>query len=221
MELLRRALEAETHDSLTVDALEKVIKAYPNHPGAHHYFIHIIEAVDPDAAIATADALGPLMPAAGHLVHMPSHIYIGVGMYEKAAEVNRKAIKADEAYIAQCQAQGIYPMVYYPHNIHFLWAAASMLGNSEEAIDAAEKVALRVPREQASQIHFIQDFMSVPYQAYVRFGKWNDMLSTPGPDISLMHTRMMWHYGRGMAFARNGLLELADVELDHVKSIAK
>ncbi len=206
--------------SLTVDALQKVIEAYPDHPGAHHYFIHIIEAVDPSAAIATADALEPLMPAAGHLVHMPSHIYIGVGMYEKAAEVNRQAIKADEAYIAQCQAQGIYPMVYYPHNIHFLWAAASMLGNSEEAIDAAEKVALSIPREQASEIHFLQDFMSVPYQAYVRFGKWNEMLSMPGPDTSLMHTRMMWHYGRGMALARTGFLELADAELDHVGTIA-
>ena len=204
----------------TVDALQKVIDIDPDHPGAHHYFIHIIEAVDPDAAIATADLLGDLMPAAGHLVHMPSHIYIGVGMYEKAAEANRKATKADEAYIAQCQAQGMYPLVYYPHNIHFLWAAATMLGNSEEAIDAAEKVALRIPREQAMQLPFLQDFMSVPYQAFVRFGQWNDMLSMPGPDTSLLHTRMMWHYGRGMALARTDLLDLADAELAHVQTIA-
>ncbi|MBX2816887.1 MAG: hypothetical protein KTR24_12855 [Saprospiraceae bacterium] len=203
-----------------VDAITKVVNSYPSHPGARHYHIHIIEAVDPHSALATADALGPLMPAAGHLVHMPSHIYIGTGMYEKAAEVNRKAIKADEAYIAQCQAQGMYPLVYYPHNIHFLWAATSITGNSEEAIDAAEKVALRIPREQAGILPFLQDFMAVPVQTYVRFGRWNDILSTPGPDTSLLHTRMMWHYARGFALARLGLLDAADAELESVKAIA-
>ena len=203
-----------------VTALKKVTNHHPKHPGAHHYFIHVIEAADPDAAIGTADALAPLMPAAGHLVHMPSHIYIGVGMYNKAAEVNRRAIKADEAYIGQCQAQGMYPLVYYPHNIHFLWAAATMMGNSEEAIDAAEKVALRIPRGLANDIHFLQDFMSVPIQAYTRFGRWNDILSTPSPDTSLLHTTMMWHYARGMAFARKGMFELAEESLSAVKSIA-
>ncbi len=203
----------------TIAALEKVI-AESNHPGAHHYFIHIIEAADPDRAIATADILGDMMPGAGHMVHMPSHIYIGVGMYEQAAERNRKAILADEEYIAQCQAQGIYPLAYYPHNIHFLWAAASLQGNSEEAIDAAREVALKVPANQALAIPFIQDYLSVPLQAYVRFGKWNDILSTPQPDESLLHVNLMWHYARGMAFVRRGNYELADSELTAVKELA-
>ncbi len=211
----------KTMTTEAVDALKRVSDAHPTHPGAHHYYIHVIEAVNPHAAIPSADALAPLMPAAGHLVHMPSHIYIGVGLYNKAAAVNRAAIKADEAYIAQCQDQGMYPLVYYPHNIHFLWAAASMLGNSDEAIDAAEKVALRVPREQATQIHFLQDFMAVPYQAYVRFGRWNDMLSMPAPDTAWLHTKMMWHYARGMSFARKGMIDAAEAELEMVKTVAR
>ena len=204
-----------------VKALEKVLEGNPDHPGAHHYYIHIIESVNPDKAIGSADALTTSMPGAGHIVHMPSHIYIGVGMYEQAAEANRKAIVTDEQYIAQCQAQGMYPLAYYPHNIHFLWAAATMLGNSEEAIDAAQKVALRVPVSQAADIHFIQDFMSVPVQAFVRFGRWNDILSTPPPDTSLLHAMMMWHYARGMAFTRKDMTAEAEKELQAVKIIAE
>ncbi len=204
-----------------VKALEKVLESDPDHPGAHHYYIHIIESVDPDKAVGSADALTTSMPGAGHIVHMPSHIYIGVGMYEKAAQANRKAIEADETYIAQCQAQGMYPLAYYPHNIHFLWAAATMLGNSQEAIDAAQKVALRVPVSLAADIPFIQDFMSVPVQAFVRFGRWNDVLSTPPPDTSLLHAMMMWHFARGMAFTRKGMVPEAERELEAAKTIAE
>ena len=101
----------------------------PNHPGAHHYYIHAVEASnDPDRALTSADVLGSLMPAAGHMVHMPSHIYLRVGRYADAAEANVRAIAADEDYLAQCQAQGLYPISYYPHNLHFLWAAATLRG---------------------------------------------------------------------------------------------
>jgi tetratricopeptide (TPR) repeat protein len=211
--------QPKKHTLDCIDALKGVIERYPDHPGAHHYFIHIIEAFNPDEAIPSANTLGDLMPGAGHLVHMPSHIYIGVGMYQKAAEHNRRAIKADEEYIAQCQAQGMYPLAYYTHNIHFLWAATSMMGNSREAIAAAKKVADKTPYNQAEEIHFMQDFLSVPIQAYTRFGKWNEILTTPPPGENLLHTTMMWHYARGMALTRLGMIDKAEWELQEVKRI--
>jgi tetratricopeptide (TPR) repeat protein len=123
-------------------ALEETIRRYPGHPGAHHIYIHLMEASDyVDQAVPSADRLGPMMPGAGHLVHMPSHIYIRVGRYDDAASANTKAIAADEDYIAQCRAQGIYPAAYYPHNIHFLAAALVMEGRSNEALEATRKVA--------------------------------------------------------------------------------
>ena len=110
-----------------LESLEDVIARQPDHAGALHYHIHLLEAsADPDRAAASADRLGSLMPAAGHMVHMPAHIYIRVGRYADAAEANVRAIAADEDYLAQCQAQGLYPVSYYPHNLHFLWAAATL-----------------------------------------------------------------------------------------------
>ena len=211
--------KAKPNTEACVDALKKVIKNYPNHPGAHHLFIHIIEAVDPDQAENTADILRYLMPGAGHIVHMPAHIYIGIGRYADAADCNKTAIQADEDYIAACQAQGMYPLAYYPHNLHFLWAAESMLGNSQGAIEAAKKLADKVPVQQADELHFIQDFMAVPIQAYVRFGKWNEILTTPLPDENLLHVSMMTHYARGMAFVRKNMITSAKQELEAVNKI--
>ncbi len=120
--------------------LERVIARQPDHAGALHYHIHLLEAsADPDRAAASADRLGSLMPAAGHMVHMPAHIYIRVGRYADAAEANVRAIAADEDYLAQCQAQGLYPVSYYPHNLHFLWAAATFEGRRAVAVDAARQ----------------------------------------------------------------------------------
>ncbi len=202
-----------------IAAIEKVVAEHPGHPGAHHYYIHIIEAVRPDDAVPSADALATLMPKAGHIVHMPSHIYISVGRYADAAEVNRRAIVADEEYIAQCQAQGMYPLVYYPHNLHFLWAAATMLGNSDEAIRTAQKTAFKVQYDMAEALPFLQDFLSVPLQSYVRFGKWNQILTTPPPPENLVHSRMIWHYARGMAFSRKGMHEEAKQSLAEVAAV--
>ena len=134
--------------------------SHPDHPGAHHYYIHIVEpSTTPDRAVPSAERLANLMPGAGHLVHMPAHIYIRVGRYADASEANVRAIAADESYIAQCQAQGLYPVGYYPHNIHFLWAAATLEGNSEMAIDSARKLADKVPRSNLSDFPSLQDFL--------------------------------------------------------------
>ena len=121
------------------------------------------------------------MPGAGHLVHMPSHIYLRVGRYADASDANVEAILADEDYIVQCQAQGLYPIGYYPHNIHFLWASSSLEGRSEVAIDAAEKTASRVPIDLATQVGNLQWFLVTPLNAQVRFGRWSEVLTTPPP----------------------------------------
>lgn len=203
------------------EALEQAMKINPDHPGAHHYYIHMVELPKPDLAIGSADRLMSLMPGAGHLVHMPAHIYIRVGMYKKARLSNVLAIEADEDYISQCLAQGLYPISYYPHNIHFLWSAASMEGNSRMAMEAADKTASRVPRDQVQELPFMQDFLATPLLAQVRFGKWNQILSTPHPGKDLKHVRMIWHYARGIAFVAKGEISQAQEELESLQDLAK
>ncbi|MEL7118944.1 MAG: hypothetical protein AAFO07_05870 [Bacteroidota bacterium] len=198
-----------------VEALERVMKLNNEHPGAHHYYIHIVEASkNPDRGVPSADKLGELVPASGHLVHMPSHIYARVGRYEDAANSNIEAIEADENYIAQCQAQGVYPLGYYPHNIHFLWMSASFQGKKEQSLNAAEKVANRVPIGMATNMTFLQEFLAVPLQAYVRFGQWNDILTTPTPAEGLEQYRVFSHYARSIAFTRKGLFDKAKAEIE-------
>ncbi len=197
-----------------VRALEQVIAADRNHPGAQHLYIHIVEASKtPDRGVASADVLGSLIPASGHLVHMPSHIYIRVGRYKDAEDCNRLAVQLDEEYITACQAQGEYPLGYYPHNIHFLWSAATFEGKSEMAIDAAEKLARRAPEGMASKMEYLQIFKAVPLEAYVRFGKWNEILTTPAPADELQMLKMIWHYARGIAYTRRGMLDKVPGEL--------
>ena len=200
-------------------ALEKAIRLQPDHPGAHHYYIHLMELPDPDRAVGSAESLEGLMPAAGHMVHMPSHIYIRVGRYQDAVRVNKLAIAADEDYISQCYAQGIYPLGYYPHNIHFLWSAASLIGESATAIEAAKKTAEKVPVGQMGQLHFLQDFASTPLLAYTRFGKWNDILTFPAPGPGNLHLSLMRHYARGIAFIRKGNAKEAHEELEAIDAI--
>ena len=198
-------------------ALEKAIELNPDNPGAHHYYIHMVELPNPDLAVPSAERLGSLMPAAGHIVHMPSHIYIRVGRYMDAVTSNQAAILADEDYISQCYSQGMYPLGYYPHNIHFLWSAASLLGASDLAIDAAKKTAEKVPVGELQELPFLQDFASTPLLAYTRFGKWNEILTVPPPSEEIKHLRLIWHYARGVAFVRKNNLKEAEEELAAIK----
>lgn len=200
-------------------ALEKAMSLNPDHPGAHHYYIHMVELPKPDLAIPSAEKLGSLMPAAGHIVHMPSHIYIRVGRYKDAVLANQQAILADEDYISQCYAQGMYPLGYYPHNIHFLWSASSLLGNSDLAIDAAKKTAEKVPVGEMEELHFLQNFAATPLLAYTRFGKWNDILTYPKPNDSIKHLKLIWHYARGIAFVGKNNSKEAKEELDAIQIV--
>lgn len=194
-------------------ALEKAMQINPDHPGAHHYYIHMVELPKPDLAVKSAEKLGSLMPAAGHIVHMPSHIFIRVGRYLDAVEANEKAILADEDYISQCYAQGMYPLGYYPHNLHFLWSASSLLGASEKAMAAAKKTAEKVPVSELKSLPFLQDFASTPLLAYTRFGKWNEILTIPYPGDDYKHLKLIWHYARGIAFLRKQNIKEAKEEL--------
>ena len=202
-------------------ALEMAMKLEPENPGGHHYYIHMVELPYPDLGVPSADQLATLMPGAGHIVHMPSHIYIRVGRYLDAVKVNQIAILADEDYIAQCFSQGLYPLAYYPHNIHFLWSSASLLGDSEIAIDAAKKTAEKVPTGELATLTFLQDFASTPLLAYTRFGKWNEILTIPAPSADIKHLNLMRHYARGIAFIRKGNIKEAQEELDAIATLKK
>jgi tetratricopeptide (TPR) repeat protein len=188
-----------------VAALERVLAANPRHPGALHYWIHLWEPTKaPERAEREADRLLPLMPGAGHIIHMPAHIYMRVGRYEDVVTSNLKAVAADEDYIAQCRAQGMYPLGYYPHNIHFVWMGATMLGQGRLAVEAARKTASSIANATPEQLPFVQGFLVVPYYALVRFGKWDQILAEPKPAHESLFTRAIWHYARGSAYAATG-----------------
>jgi tetratricopeptide (TPR) repeat protein len=204
-----------------VGALEKVLARNPNHAGANHLFIHAVEATkSPERAEAAADRLGKLMPGAGHMVHMPSHIYHRLGRYDDAIAANEKAVQADEEYIAQCRVQGLYPMAYYPHNIHFIWYAATAAGRSAQAIEAARKTAAQVSDQMLDTLPLLGAFRVVPLYALARFGKWDEVLAAPVPEDRHPFLKGVAHYTRGLAHLRKGDLDQAEKELADVRRIA-
>ena len=213
-----RGAEAQPGTLEAKELLERVIADHPRHPGAHHYYIHLMEAREPHLAEPSADALGALMPSAGHLVHMPAHIFIRVGRYDDAVTSNQRAIDADLDYIAQCNAQGLYPVAYYPHNIHFLWASATFGGRSELAIESADSLAGEVPVEMASTLAFLQNYLATPLFARVRFGRWQEILDTPQPPAGQTFQNAMWRYARGLAAAATGNARAAK---KHLKALGR
>lgn len=201
-------------------ALMQVLDTHENHPGALHLWIHLWEATDtPERAEAEADRLVPLMPGAGHIVHMPAHIYQRVGRFQDVIDVNIKAAKADEDYIAQCRAQGIYPLGYYPHNLHFIWMGATASGQSKLALDSARRLASAIPHDALGDVPILQGFLVVPYWAMVRFEKWDDILADTGPRHDSAFTRGVWRYARAMAFTGKNRLSDAEMELADLRKI--
>jgi tetratricopeptide (TPR) repeat protein len=212
--------QAKPETRWTLEVLERVLARQPDHVGALHYHIHLLEAsAIPERAEASADRLGSLMPSAGHMVHMPAHIYIRVGRYADAAEANVRAIAADEDYLAQCQVQGLYPISYYPHNLHFLWAAATLEGRRAVAVDAARRVAEKVPHHHAGALSWTADFPVTPMLAYARFGLWQEALTEPRPPAHEPYAIGIWHYSRGLAFVARAELDRAAGELASLREI--
>lgn len=196
-----------------IAALERIIARSPQHPLALHLYLHAVEAsAEPGRAEDEADTLANLVPGSGHLVHMPAHIYWRVGRYDDAATANIRAAAVDEEYIAACNAQGFYPAMYYPHNIHFLWAATSMAGQSQMAIDSARKVAANVRMEQIEQFPTVEFFKTIPLLTLTQFGKWSDILAESTPPTDLDYSNAIWRYARGIAMANSGDIKGAQAE---------
>jgi tetratricopeptide (TPR) repeat protein len=199
-----------------VSTLESVIRREPNHLGAIHYYIHAVEASSsPERALAGANRLAQLAPAAGHIVHMPAHIYIRTGDYQAALKTNQKAALADQAYIKSGAAPGIYSMMYYSHNLHFIAMAAAMNGNYLEARRGAQLLAENVG-PHVKDMPPLGGFMTVPLAVEVRFHKWNELLKSPQPDPALQTATVFWHFARGLALAGTEKLEEAEAEYKFV-----
>lgn len=197
-----------------IAALEKTLARSPKHPLALHLYIHAMEASStPGKAEKASDTLLTLVPGSGHLVHMPAHIYYRVGRYNDSVQANVAAAKVDEDYIAQCNAQGFYPAMYYPHNIHHLWSSASMQGQSKMAIEAARKLADNVSLEQIDQFPTVEFFKTVPLQSLVQFAHWDEILAEPQPREDLGFSNAIWRYARGVALANKGDVKGAKAEL--------
>ena len=204
-----------------VKVLEQVVKRNPDHPGACHFYIHAIEA-SPEArkALPCAQRLGSLMPGAGHLVHMPTHIYIKLGEWDLAAEDNAHALHADEEFINERHPTGVYPLGYYTHNFHVMWYALNMLGRSEDALKAARTIGERISPEVVKQIPSLEYFSPTVLYTLVRFSRWDDILKQPRPATHLRYTTAIWHYARALAFTSREQTDSAAAERDSMVAIA-
>lgn len=200
-------------------ALETVLSKFPNHPGAHHLFIHLVEASGrPDDALRSAEFLENAMPASGHLVHMPAHIYIRTGDYQRSNNLNVAAVKADEAFLSSSEDQGMYRIGYYPHNIDFLIYGSMMNGQSENALRNSMKLVYQMKPMEKMMPASYDFFLTSPVQAMVRYGKWNEILTLPQPDKNLLQSTIISHFARGVAFIRKDKLEDAQTELAKLES---
>lgn len=210
------------HTAELIAELEKVIERNPDHLGAIHYYIHAVEASDrPERAQAGADRLAELAPGAGHLVHMPAHIYLRVGRYHDATLHNLAASGADEFFLGVCRgSNGVYPLGYVPHNWHFAAMSASLEGASAMALNAAGQTAERADRGQLQALPFMQHFLVTPLFVQLRFGRWDAVLGTAAAPAELPFPRAIWHFARGLAQLRQGQPDAAARELDELERLA-
>jgi tetratricopeptide (TPR) repeat protein len=195
-----------------VATLESVMKRDPNHLGAIHYYIHAVEASPtPERALAGANKLAELAPNAGHIVHMPAHVYIRTGDYEAAVKTNEQAAAVDRAYIKATGVQGIYPMMYYSHNLHFIAMCAAMNGNYAESKKNAELLVENVS-PHVKDMPPLEGFMTIPVAVQIRFHHWGEILKMPEPDAAMKTATVFWHFGRGLALAGTGKITEAEAE---------
>lgn len=203
--------------------LEHLMKVNPQHPGAHHFYIHALEAsATPEKALASAKLLETLVPGAGHLLHMPSHIYINTGDYHLGTLSNLRAVEMDSIYTTACHAQGAYPLAYYPHNYHFLTATAALEGNSKLSWMAAKKLQQHTAKDIMRQPGWgtLQHYYIIPYYIAVKFAMWDTILSLSPPEKELVYPQAIWHYSRGMAYLGKQDMANAQKELDILEAAA-
>src|SRR5215216_3629410 len=207
-------------DTLEIVAvLEGVLRRNPNHSGANHYYIHAVEAsTNAERALPSADRLAKLAPNAGHLVHMPSHVYIRTGDYYQAAKANVDAIVVDREYMTKSGNKGLYPNMYYNHNVHFLAAASAMNGRYADSMKSARELEANVkPVIQAMPM--LEMFLPYPLVSMTRFGKWDEILKEPKPDPSLKIVTAFYHFARGSAYAAAKDTAKAEAELAALKAV--
>jgi tetratricopeptide (TPR) repeat protein len=205
-----------------VPTLERVLEHDPNHAGAIHLYIHAVEASDnPKRAEPHADRLGKLTPNAGHLVHMPSHIYFVLGRYKDSLATNMRAVEVDEAYIRAHKPSGVYPLGYYPHNVHFVMVSAQMGGDGKTVLAAAEKLAGLIPAEVAVEALMLQPIKAAPYFAHAQFADADTIMKLPEPEKNLPYIESAWRYARGVALAKRNDLKGAARELAEIERLIK
>jgi tetratricopeptide (TPR) repeat protein len=211
------------HTAEILATLESVLERNPDHPAAIHFYIHSTEASDnPDRALAYAERLPELVPGAGHLVHMPAHVYWRTGRYHDAVAINEHAAHSDDGFMPDRGARTpFYAVAYVPHNVHFLFAAAQMEGNAARALEAAHALSAKVSNEQYRAMPFIEDYKPVPLQALVRFGRWEEILQMPQVPEEFPLTHGNWHYAMGLAQLSRGEIAEAEHHLHHLEELVQ
>lgn len=205
-----------------IATLERGMKRFPTHPGAHHLYIHAVEASrTPERGLPSADFLTAAVPLSGHLVHMPSHIFIRAGRYHQGVEANRRSVAVDSGYIAACRAQGVYPIAYFPHNIHFLSACAVMSGERAQAWQAALQLRRALAQDLMREPAFatLQHYEAFPLQVAVKQGMWDEVAADAQPGEELPYARAMWHFAQGLRKARTGAPAGARGELSALRGL--
>lgn len=205
-----------------IAALERVLAHNPNHPGAAHYYIHAVEASStPERALPYARLLARQIPGAGHVVHMPSHIYYRLGLYKESLAANLQAVAVDERYFGHSGSDPVYKGAYYPHNIHFVMVSALMGGDGETALDAANKLDKSLPSELVENFSLLQPVKAAPYFSHVQFSSADTLIALPDPGPSLVLVQAMWHYARAVGFARKGMGIESRREIDALATIER
>lgn len=219
--LLREDGNRGPHTPKVVAMLEGVLSREPNHPGACHFYIHSVEAsTRPERALPVADRLLNLMPGAGHMVHMPSHIYIRVGMYEKSRKANEMAVDADDRYFEKVdRGHGVYHG-YRAHNAHFQAWSSMFLGARKDALDAAREMVAKLPLDDMGEGHRLESYLFVPVHVMMRFGLWAEILSEPSPPERFPVAVALWHHARGVALANTGRIPEALEEEKKFEAVA-
>ena len=203
-----------------VAVLQGVLKRDPNHLGANHFYIHAVEAsTHPETALPSAQRLAGLAPSSGHLVHMPAHIFIRTGDHEDSEKTNVAAALADENYFATAHPQGLYPLMYYTHNLHFIAVENGFMGNYARSLDYAKRVQ-RYVKPHMKEMDMLDAFNALPLQVMVRFHRWSEILDEPELDADHAFTSGVWHFARGLAFANTGKIEQARSELAVLQGLA-
>lgn len=205
-----------------VDALERVLERNPSHPGAIHYYIHAVEASPhPDKALPYARQLARQIPGAGHIVHMPSHIYYRVGLYKEALQSNLDAIAIDEKYFKGAASDAVYKGAYYPHNIHFAMVSALMGGDGKATLQATQRLEQAISPDLLRALPSMQPVRAAPYFAHVQFSSPATLLALPDPGPDFVLLRAMWHYARAVGFARLGRWADSQQQVDAIGAIER